>query len=262
MERDFVSGTYTKTPGLGGMLQRAIRGGKSGYEFHQDYGSGESVDYGESPSGMYDDEGQMYTQEEYDESHVAGSWYENLTRGEVDWDYYQENNHFINAHNQLGGDDQIDTLDEIRAANTLAHDDILAEQEGEGEYGWTRYERRFTIDDDGTPRYDGADISYTPTPLTIPSSMYERADLDEIVEPSREVGRREIAGISWDGRTPSLTNPQEVSRPYNLPERLGDIGETQGRTAQPQQINVSDTALRNLLSRTAGAALAISGGAN
>ena len=50
-------GTYTKSPGLGGILQRAIRGGKSGYDFHQDYGSGESVDYGESPSGMYDDEG-------------------------------------------------------------------------------------------------------------------------------------------------------------------------------------------------------------
>tara|TARA_R100000458_G_C8265881_1_gene240927 strand:- start:207 stop:1892 length:1686 start_codon:yes stop_codon:yes gene_type:complete len=201
--------------------------------------------------GMYDDDGQMYTQEEYDAAHGAGAWYENLTRGEVDWDYYQENNHFIAAHQQLGGDATIDTLDEIRAANTLAHDAILEENEGDGEYGWTRYERRFTIDDDGTPKYDGADISYTPTPLAIPSSMYERAGLDEIVEPSREVGRPAIAGISWDGRTPSLTNPQEVNRPYNLPERLGDIGETQGRTAQTQQTNTSDTAQQTNVSSTA-----------
>ena len=50
-------GTYTKSPGIKGLLQRAIKGGKSGYDFHQDYGSGESVDYGESPSDMYDEEG-------------------------------------------------------------------------------------------------------------------------------------------------------------------------------------------------------------
>ena len=105
-------------------------------------------------------------------------YYETLTRGEVDWEFYQngteEDNMYIAAHKKLGKelDDKegITSLEEIRQVNPMVYEDAM-HQARHGEMpDWMRdwngkYEPKFDPDD--PPKYEAAelDVSYDRAPM-------------------------------------------------------------------------------------------------
>ena len=166
---------------------------------------------------MKDEEGNDITKDDtrYYEYVTGKVWEtEDEALANVNWEYYQDgepqDNRWVKAHQDLGGDDKIDTFQEIRDANKLVYEKVLEEARAGEEFdptkGWLgQYERKF--DPDNAPQYEGAELdvfkNYTREPLRAP-----RAKTREAV-----------------GMPDSLQNLKTVNvkRPNNLPSHSWSI---------------------------------------
>tara|TARA_R100000781_G_scaffold21716_3_gene16265 strand:- start:998 stop:1993 length:996 start_codon:yes stop_codon:yes gene_type:complete len=154
--------------------------------------------------------------------------YETLTRGEIDWDYYQDgqpaDNMWVKAHAELGGDDKIDTIEEIRNANKLVYEQILQGRTGENPNDWDgKYQPSYQYEEGA--KYEAAYVDvgdYTPSPL---DPVKEQRTFISGEQP-------DITGVDWgyDGRTPSLKSDFKhiARRPMNLP--IGEVSKLGGLT--------------------------------
>ena len=148
------------------------------------------------------------------------AWYQTLTKGTIDWAFYQENETYIKAHEFLGmdidkgneryADDyydeakrgkyihrKIDTVAEIRAANVWVHgQNMVLPSDKDPALDWKPYTG--TFDSDTAVAYE---------PREIPITNYTR--------PSKKI----VEGPSADLQAPTINIP---NNPLRVPTQLRD----------------------------------------
>ena len=140
--------------------------------------------------GMFDDDGKVLIDKE------DPYFFETLTQGAVDWDWYQNDNAFKAAHSSFGEelDDKegISSIAEIRRANAITFNDVI--KDGQGHDSWRenwngKYVPSYTRGDDGTILFKGEEIpEYVPERSDV---SYE-SNLDTVVGPTRRPVRPDI----------------------------------------------------------------------
>ena len=174
---------------------------------------------------------------------IDDDFYETLTRGRINWRYYQTNDAFVDAAIQLGFDElteldeeiinegtddewrrstrRIDTIQEIRAANIYVHG--RAARGGATE--WDTYEHRRTVvrDSDGK-YYDSPDpTSRTELRITAPDEV-TITGYDQNTYWTTELGQTGLHDrqIITEPRTitpPTINNPDvNITRPRGIPD--------------------------------------------
>jgi len=158
--------------------------------------------------GMFDDDGKVLIDKE------DPYFFETLTRGEVDWDWYQNDNAFKAAHAQFGEElddiEGISSIAEIRRSNAVTFQDVI--KDGQSNDSWRnnwngKYHPSYTRNDEGTILYNGEEI-----PKYVPerSNVSYESKLDTAVGPTRSPVK------------PNLHIPKVLpKRPTNIPTSFG-----------------------------------------
>lgn len=153
--------------------------------------------------------------------------YEWSTRGLVDWDYYQDgkpaDNKWIQTHKDLGGDDKIDTAEEIRDANKSLYKQVMKESgtDDSWKHYWDgKYKASYVYDPNNPEEYEA---SYLDVTKTADGKTFDPGKKATIATTSRTVSSQpDITGIKWSGGKPSLTNKHTVTKPANIPPSFGE----------------------------------------
>lgn len=163
-------------------------------------------------------------------------WWTTLTRGRINWTYYQTNKDYLNALEQLGFDEtkpkdqrKIDTVEEIRQANIYIHGQNQASTDVDiGD--WNEYEDRRQIIKRGDKYYDGAGNEIVPQePAELEITGYEGRLYwqNELKKPDTP----ETYSIKQPTEltAPTIKNPTvNIKRPGTIPDDWTIRGSTEG----------------------------------
>ena len=147
---------------------------------------------------------QDWDEDWFENDELDNSWFQTLAYGDkddIDWAFYRDNKYYKDAQEALGMDDKIDTIKEIREANTYVYAAVLADEHSDHLEDWIPYEPQF---DNTTP---------IPEPIEIDVGDYKTPDKEELTPaPDRP-------------DAPTINIPKvNVTAPDNMPSNLKIAG--------------------------------------